>query len=472
MPMTTCGNPRERSPAYRGAQLAFSSPSATQRSLNSIYTGSQGALVAASRVGTANLRAAGDDGPDTATRHQQNNATSSYIAANLAARLSTERLPLPSGSPSPAIRSRPAPSRAHSNMTIQMKSHRPIIHTLISRYEGDAARPRLEALQYRSNKRASSLNAQETTSIDNAIGTSHWARTKASPARSSSSSTDTSYTSATDEQLPRLRTAYRTSPSAKPPPKPIRAVVGHTHNRPQPSPTLSSSTIPQLSVSSLANAMVASSLASSRAPSPTRPPLPPPRRQHSRPHLFYRTHSAENEVGSRTPSPSKGAMRTTMRAPQDPSQDLGFKQKRNHFIHKHPNKHHEGSRERWRDQIAEFERKRYEGVWAANRGALLTHQYPSGRSSGGGADVSNSVLNLIVRDIWSRSHLPSSILEEIWNLVTSDNNEAETLGKEEFVVGMWLVDQALKGRKLPVKVSDSVWFSARGLSGIKVRREH
>ncbi|KAL8748443.1 MAG: hypothetical protein Q9184_007300 [Pyrenodesmia sp. 2 TL-2023] len=360
--------------------LAFSSPSAAQRSPNSIYIGSRGALVAATRVGTANSRAAGDVGRDTATRHQQNNATSSYIAANLAARLSTERLPLPSGSLAPTTRSQLAPSRAHSNLTIRTKSHRPAIHTLISRYEGDGARSRQDALQY--------------------------------------------------------------------------------------------STIPQLSVSSLANAIVASSLASSRAPSPTRPPLPPPRRRHSRPHLFHRTHSAENEVGSRTPSPSKGAMRMTMRAPHDPSQDLGSKQKRNHFIHKHPNKHHEGSRKRWRDQVTEFERKRYEGVWAANRGLLLTHQYPSGRSSGGGADVSNSVLNLVVRDIWSRSHLPSSILEEIWSLVTLDNNGAETLGKEEFVVGMWLVDQALKGRKLPVKVSDSVWFSARGLSGIKVGGRH
>ncbi|KAL8930572.1 MAG: hypothetical protein Q9208_000442 [Pyrenodesmia sp. 3 TL-2023] len=357
-------------------------------------------------------------------------------------------------------------------MTIQTKSHRTAIHTLIRRYEVDSAPLRLEALQHRPNKIASSLNTLETTSTDNLTGISHWTRIKASPARSSSSSTASSYTSATDEQLPRLRAAHSTSPSAKPHPKPIRAVVANTHNRPQPSPTLSSSTIPQLSVSSLANAMVASSLASSRAPSPTRTPLPPPRRRHSRPHLFHRTHSAENEFGSRTPSPSKGAMRTTMRAPQDPSQDLGFKQKRNHFIHKHPNKHHEGSRKRWRDQIAEFERKRYEGVWAANRGLLLTHQYPSGRSSLDGADVSNPVLNVIVRDIWFRSHLSSSILEEVWNLVTSDNNEAETLGKEEFVVGMWLVDQALKGRKLPVKVSDSVWFSARGLSGIKVGRRH
>ncbi|KAL8905855.1 MAG: hypothetical protein Q9207_002375 [Kuettlingeria erythrocarpa] len=356
-------------------------------------------------------------------------------------------------------------------MTVQTKSHKPAIHTLISRYEGDGARMRQEALQHSSTKRLSTLKIQRTASVNVATGISHWTTTKASSARSSSSSTDhSSYTSESDEQLTRLRTTHRTSPSAGPPPEAIPAVVARTPNKPQ--PTLSSSTIPQLSVSSLANAMVASSLASSRAPSPTRPPVPPPRRRHSRPLLFHRTHSADNQVGSRTPSPSKGAMRTTMRAPQDPSQDLGFKQKRNHLIHKHPNKHHEGSRKRWRDQIAEFERKRYEGVWAANRGLLLAHKYPNGTSSGVRVHGSNSVLNLIVRDIWSRSHLPSPILEEIWELVTLGNGEAEMLGKEEFVVGMWLVDQALKGRKLPGKVSDSVWLSARGLSGIKVRRRH
>ncbi len=463
MPITTGGDLRERSPAYRGAQLAFSSPSAT---------GSRGVPVAASRVGTSNPRVAGDDGRDNVTKHQQNNATSSYIAANLAARLSVERLPLPlSGSPLPNSGSRPAPSRAHNDMTVQTKSHKPAIHTLISRYEGNGAQMRQEALQYSLKKRLPSLNTQKTASVDDGTGISHWTRTKASPARSPSRSTDhSSYTSESDEQLPRLRTTHLTSPSAKPLSKPVGVVVLNTPNKPR--PTLSSSTIPQLSVSSLANAMVASSLASSRAPSPTRPPVLPPRRRHSRPRLFHRTHSGENQVGPRTPSPSKGAMKTTMRAPQDPSQDLGFKQKRNHLIHKHPNKHHEGSRKRWRDQIAESERKRYEGVWAANRGLLLAHQHPNGRSSWVGVHGSNSVLNLIVRDIWSRSHLPSSILEEVWKLVTSDNDEAGMLGKEEFVVGMWLVDQALKGRKLPGKVSDSVWFSARGLSGIKVRRRH
>ena len=125
---------------------------------------------------------------------------------------------------------------------------------------------------------------------------------------------------------------------------------------------------------------------------------------------------------------------------------------------KHPNKHHEGDRKRWRDTVSEPERKRYEGVWAANKNLLhpsLAARIPD-----------NTVLGIIVRDIWRRSRLPDDVLEEIWNLVATPGQGA--LGKEEFVVGMWLIDQRLKGRKLPVRVSESVWGSVRILSGIKV----
>lgn len=165
-----------------------------------------------------------------------------------------------------------------------------------------------------------------------------------------------------------------------------------------------------------------------------------------------------------------------MRAPVDPTQQdhLATKHSRSRFINKHPNKHHEGDRKRWRDQITEFERKRYEGVWAANKGLLTsTYQHPNNESSVADAlDPANGVLNTVVRDIWSRSKLPSDVLEEIWDLVTLNRDTGGLLSKEEFVVGMWFVDQKLKGRKLPVEVSDSVWFSARGLAGIKVKRRH
>lgn len=78
-----------------------------------------------------------------------------------------------------------------------------------------------------------------------------------------------------------------------------------------------------------------------------------------------------------------------------------------------------------------------------------------------------SVCSLVVRDIYSRSRLNDDELEEVYNLV--DRHLDGRLQKEEFVVGLWLIDQRLKGRKLPPRVSESVWRSV-GLSGdIKVK---
>ncbi|KAL8832437.1 MAG: hypothetical protein Q9191_000257 [Dirinaria sp. TL-2023a] len=216
------------------------------------------------------------------------------------------------------------------------------------------------------------------------------------------------------------------------------------------------SLVPQLNADSLANAMVASSLASSRAASPSKPPLPLPRR-HGKPHgFFYRSHSS-NDV-SRTPSPAK-QMRQTLRQPrQSEYEEDPYEKRRSHFMKKHPNKHHEGDRKRWRDTVSERERKRYEGVWAANKNIFLPiYDRPS-----------DTVCNVVVRDIWQRSRLPDDVLEEVWELV--DTRSVGALAKEEFVVGMWLIDQRLKGRKLPVKVSESVWESVRMLSGIKLSK--
>ncbi|KAL8786199.1 MAG: hypothetical protein Q9195_008318 [Heterodermia aff. obscurata] len=220
--------------------------------------------------------------------------------------------------------------------------------------------------------------------------------------------------------------------------------------------TLSSaSLVPQLTANSLANAMVASSLASSRAPSPTKPHLPLARR-HGKAHtLFHRSQSTEEM--SRTPSPAK-QMRQTLRTVKKGEQEEDiYKAKRTHFMKKHPNKHHEGDRKRWRDSVSEAERKRYEGVWAANKNLL----HPPEAT----ATSQSPVVDIVVRDIWRRSRLPDDVLEEIWNLVAMAAGGA--LGKDEFVVGMWLIDQRLKGRKLPARVSESVWASVRMLSGIK-----
>ena len=204
-------------------------------------------------------------------------------------------------------------------------------------------------------------------------------------------------------------------------------------------------------VDSLANTIVAASLASSRAPSPTKPPPPPPRRHKSQ-SLFHNHHS-QGQM-SRTPSPAK-AMRQTMREPLPSDDEVDFK-KKGILMRKHPHKHHEGDRKRYRATVTERERRRYDGLWAANKGLWMD------------ADSSDSVLNLVVRDIWSRSRLPNNVLADIWDLV--DIDDGDRLKRNEFVVGLWLIDQRLKGRKLPFMVSESLWNSVRLLPGVKVSR--
>ena len=216
--------------------------------------------------------------------------------------------------------------------------------------------------------------------------------------------------------------------------------------------------VPKLTIDSLANAMVASSLASSRAPSPSKPPpLPPPRRHGKSYSLFNQHHSQEHL--SRTPSPAKG-MRQTMREPQKSDEEVDHKKRKGHIVRKHPNKHHEGDRKRYRNQVIERERKRYEGVWAANKGLLMESDLNS----------RDAVLNVVVRDVWSRSRLPSDVLEEVWDLV--DVRGDGKLEREEFVVGFWLIDSRLRGNKLPSKVSESMWASVRRLSGVKEPHHH
>lgn len=162
-------------------------------------------------------------------------------------------------------------------------------------------------------------------------------------------------------------------------------------------------------------------------------------------------------------------MRTTMRKDKEESSDEDesekYKRKGTRIMglrqRKHPNKHHEGDRKRWRDIVTERERKRYEGVWAANKGLFI-----DARSGNLESDSELDVVGVVVREIWQRSRLPDHVLEEVWALV--DGRGLGRLRREEFVVGMWLVDQGLKGRKLPLKVSESVWGSVRGV-GVKVK---
>ena len=73
------------------------------------------------------------------------------------------------------------------------------------------------------------------------------------------------------------------------------------------------------------------------------------------------------------------------------------------------------------------------------------------------AETSQLIHGVVVKRIWKRSRLPKQTLEAIWDLV--DFRKDGTLNKPEFLVGMWLVDQCLYGRKLPKKVDGTVWNS-------------
>ncbi|KAK4085538.1 uncharacterized protein Triagg1_528 [Trichoderma aggressivum f. europaeum] len=197
----------------------------------------------------------------------------------------------------------------------------------------------------------------------------------------------------------------------------------------------------------LTDAIVAGSLASTRlTPHNTGPaslaPPPLPKRQKS-PRLLH-----------------------TLRQPQLlDEEDDQHKKGHRALLRKGKHAHHEGSRKKWREEIRPRERKRYEALWASNRGILLTDTRmmspATSISSDLDRDVSQCVANVVVREVWKRSRLPLDELAEIWDLV--DRGRAGMLSRAEFVVGTWLVDQRLKGRKVPAKVTDSVWGSANGV---------
>ncbi|KAL9095359.1 MAG: hypothetical protein Q9165_002230 [Trypethelium subeluteriae] len=248
---------------------------------------------------------------------------------------------------------------------------------------------------------------------------------------------------------------------------------------------------PHMSGSSIANAIIAANLSSrTPSPNPTRsvepsPPLLPPRMEPRHHHHLPFPHRR-----NRTTSPPKKGFRTTMRGdPSDSDSDSDTNPHRRHrhrLMRKHPHKHHEGDRLRWRSSITAAERKRYEGVFASNKTLLRPSPLSSTSSSEAPPDA---VHGLVVRDVWSRSRLPRESLREIWDLVAGQQQQQQRggevgleatpvparvrtekgwLGREEFVVGMWLIDQRLKGRKLPIKVGESVWASVRGVGGLVV----
>ncbi|KAH1715494.1 Increased rDNA silencing protein [Aspergillus fumigatus] len=229
---------------------------------------------------------------------------------------------------------------------------------------------------------------------------------------------------------------------------------------------------PGLDEEAMSDAIVASSLASRKAFSAKKVPPPPPPQRQLRTHPLLRPNTPSSD-SPRSSSPAPSLRHTLRPATKVGEEELDHHKHRKHIIRRHPHKHHEGDRKRWQSEVTEKERKRYEGVWAANKGLLIPISNSKERSSleevsceGYPPSASEMVLNIAVREIWARSRLPSSILEKIWNLV--DRQKIGLLTREEFVVGMWLIDQQLKGHKLPVEVPGSVWDSVRGVPGIRI----
>ncbi|KAI1610947.1 hypothetical protein EDD36DRAFT_420971 [Exophiala viscosa] len=295
----------------------------------------------------------------------------------------------------------------------------------------------------------------------------------------------------TDSENETFRARREPSRKPLPAPAPLRpsraAIVAQEHaaSANQDAPILDVRT--RLSASSLADAMVASSIAAqhtgshvgsrSRVASRSRGSPPPiPRRRSRSVGVFEAPAHKLHFPGlrSETPPPPPELkplrvrpLRHTMRNHSQEEEEEHDKRKKGHWT-RHPNKHHEGDRKRWRDKVTERERKRYEGVWAANKGILLDLD-PEASITGynkDGTPVSDFVANVVVRDIWERSRLPGDVLEEVWDLVARPG--AKALNREEFVTGLWLIDQRLKGRKLPIKVSPSVWASVRHPAGVKI----
>ncbi|GJC95889.1 increased rDNA silencing protein 4 [Colletotrichum higginsianum] len=265
---------------------------------------------------------------------------------------------------------------------------------------------------------------------------------EARPSTADTSSSNDTFVSAESDL-----TAMPDDGPARPAPRPTRSAqstpgrssANSSPSRATPRRTpVSSSAGTNMPLNSLSNAIMAGSLAASR--------LTPSNTGNS-------TLSPAPMLPGRTKSPR---MRQTLRQPPSKSDDEDEMRKKKHQRASNKHSHREGARRRWRDEITLRERRRYEAVWASNRGVLLVASPQSPEAPAAitapPPDAADCVVNVVVREIWRRSRLP---LEEL----------AEgMLSKAEFVVGMWLIDQRLRGRKIPMKVSESVWNSAQGVN--------
>ncbi|EDO14680.1 hypothetical protein Kpol_282p7 [Vanderwaltozyma polyspora DSM 70294] len=146
-----------------------------------------------------------------------------------------------------------------------------------------------------------------------------------------------------------------------------------------------------------------------------------------------------------------------------------------HYSHSHSHSKMFNEDKPWKSHqdfsfITENERKRYESMWVSNRYLYLdllpwwSNIFRNTEGPDMDGDVSipdlpedGLILNLVAKDIWERSLLSNDLLNKIYELV--DTRKDGTLDRKSFIVGMWLVDQCLYGRKLPKYIDQTVWES-------------
>ncbi|KKF96529.1 Increased rDNA silencing protein 4 [Ceratocystis platani] len=251
-----------------------------------------------------------------------------------------------------------------------------------------------------------------------------------------------------------------------------------------------------MSLNSLTDAMLASALAAKR--------LTPSSTGTSSAITQHHPATLGGQAASRQRSPHLLPTLRNDHGPHGSDENNAERRRKKHTLTKigakGKHRHHEGSRKRWREEVTERERKRYEALWASNRGAYLVDSvYPVLEPAAIAASIAGSMLpkppagmkatapprakgavdestptdstteiasdderdlvaNVVVRELWRRSRLPYDELAEVWDLV--DRQMRGALNKQEFVVGMWLIDQRLRGRKIPHRVQKS---EAKGL---------
>lgn len=158
-------------------------------------------------------------------------------------------------------------------------------------------------------------------------------------------------------------------------------------------------------------------------------------------------------------------LRTTLRTDKLDSKHKK-KKKKSHskeFDELKPWKHHKNS-----TSVSDNERQLYQTVWEENKNSYIP------------VSSEDRVSGLVVRELWKRSHLSDEVLAKIWELLIDHRNKDDqssqsitSLSESEFIVGMWMIDQSLYGRKLPKVIGPEVWDSVclrGGFDPCKIKR--